>query len=478
MPTVITSGQITIIDSNDASPITALIAASGPTQQIVTREEGVDTHNPNWAATPLTLSAKVYIGKPGGSVEVATTDAVQNRKWSTSLGGASLGTGASLTINTNLAFNSAPVTYYFECDVIDSITGIVTRAVAQTQLSQVKTGTNAVYIRVDGATVISQSNSGQKNNITLKAQLIRASGVDDTGVTYAWYQSPHNNGAWIDGDLASVTTKYGLLDTAAANANVAGEIGVYKTTAAGTSAPISVANVPAITYGDYKGLVISELAVNDIGIYLVKCKDADGTIYQQYFTVYDISDPYECTVISTAGTTLKNGEGQTDLYPIIYDGARKVTDLTGWNFYWYMYNRNGNRGAFIHTTNTGAAGGRVISDNGVDAGVPWFSYPAPAMTGVTAGKIIKVTMPGTGEDLFFEVASVSGTKISIKTTPTVNTWLNYANPAPSSAKQGRLFACEATKTSAGGLNAMDAKITVTGDEIDAKANFLVDCERP
>ncbi len=211
MATLVSTGQITIVDNNDARPITAFITGSAVTQQIFTKDESTQTYTPDWTTTPLTLTAKVYVGAVGTANEVAAS--LTNRRWSTDLA-TSLGSATTYAINTNMTEATPTVTYYFEGDYTDATTGLVSHVIAQIVVSMVKTGTNAVFIQVKGQNVIEEATGSTKNTVTLTADLIRAAGVDDTGITYQWFQSPHTAADQIDGNLASVTTKYGFRDTA------------------------------------------------------------------------------------------------------------------------------------------------------------------------------------------------------------------------------------------------------------------------
>jgi len=479
MPTLVSTGQLTIVDNNDARPITAFIAANGPAQQIYTKDESTVVYTPDWASTPLVLSAKVYVGGAGAATEGSAN--LSNRKWSTDLS-TSLGTGTTYSINANLAAGSAPVTYYFEGDYTDPVTGLVNHVVASIVVSQVKTGTNAVYIQIRGQLTIEESTTSTKNTGRVVADLIRAAGVDNTGVTYRWFQSPHAAADQVDGNLASVTTKYGLQDTAAANANRVGAIGQLQTGSGTTTAGITTANVPDGGWIDAKALIINETAVTDMMVFKVEAKDSDGTIYQAFFTVYDVSDPYDTKLVSTSGDKLQNGVGSTDVYPDVYYGANKLTNLASWSFTWYFYDRNGNRGGFVDTTRTAQAGGRDITANTTGTSAV-FTYSGTAIT-FAAGDIIKCVKPD-GSACFFEVASGTGNTVTIRT-PSTNTWLTFTTfPAPAAttdfAPGGKLFVCTAagTRTTAGANNnALAAKITVTGDEIDAKGRIVCESNRP
>lgn len=473
MATLVSTGQITIVDNNDAKPITAFVVGSGAaTQQIFTKDESTQSYIPDWTVNNLTLTAKVYVGS---TTDIASQ--LSNRKWSTSIGGTSLGSNTTYVINTNVLTTVSPtLTYYFEGDYTDAVTSLTTHVIAQITINQVQTGTNAVFIRVDGKTVIEQATGSTKNNITLAANLMRAAGVDDTGITYQWFASPFAAADQIDGNYTSVTSKYGFMDTAAYNAGTnTGTIGQLKTGAGGTSAAITTVNIPDGGWSDIKAITIDESAINSIGYYLVKAKDSLGTIYQQYFTVNDVSDPYIVNILSSSGDKLQNGQGSTTLTPDVYYGATKLSTLTGWSFTWYLYDKNGNRGGFVDTAKISTAGGATISANTTGTSAT-FTYSGTAYA-FAAGDIIKCVKP----DLtayYYEVASSTGNVITIRT-PSTNTFLNFTNyPAPAATTDfvnGKLFGCTTSGTR---TTSAASTITLTGDDVDVKSRIMIEANRP
>lgn len=499
---IVSTGQLTIVDQNDARPITAFIAADGPLQQVYTKDESTVVFSPNRTATPLILNAKVYVGGPGGSSEVSAQ--LLNKKWSTTFDGTSIGTSDILTVNTNLSEATPSMTYYFQGDYLDPTTGLSTRVVAQITLSLVKTGTNAVYLQVNGNTVIEESSTGTKNVVRLYANLIRAAGVDDSGITYRWRKTPFALADVLDGNYPGITTAYGFLTTAQVNANksaaltTTGAIGQYN------GAAITTTNLPNATdlnlgttaggWNDTKGILINELGVTDLAVYQVEARDSDGMIYQAFFTIYDISDPYETRLVSSTGDKLQNGQGSSDVYPRIYNGSTEVTDLTGWKFLFTLFDGQQNkRAGFIDTTKTALAGGRDITANGIGASAT-FNYSGANIT-FAAGDVVKAVKPN-GTAHYFEVASATTSQVTI-CAATTNTWLAgplYAYPAVANEfVGGKFFACTANPGGtfngvavtgqAGarittGATGLAAKIVVTGDEVDVKAVINCEADRP
>lgn len=433
-----------------------------------TKDESTVSSTPDWVATPNVLTAKVYVGSTSAANEVASQ--LTNRKWSNDLS-TSIGSGTTLSVNTNMdPAVAAQKVYYFEGDYTDPITGLVSHIIAQITLGVVKTGTNAVYILPRGVTSIEESNTATKNVAVVCFDVVRAAGVDTSGITYQFFEA---NGATQI--VNTMTTKYGLKTTAPASqpTGAASDIGV---------------NLPASgAWSTYNTLVISEAAVTDISVIRAVAKDSDGTTYQCYVTIYDVSDPYDCKLISTAGEKLQNGVGSTQIYPMIYNGSAQVSvaDTAAWSFDWYFYDgaAPGNRAGFVDTTRTAVAGGRTITANTAGPGAV-ITYSGAAIT-FAAGDMVKI-VTAAGVAKYYEVASGTTTSNLTLRTATVSTFLNTPWPAASILANdfvnGKLYVCAGTGASAGkrtttGSGAANY-ITVTGDEIDGKGTIICEATRP
>lgn len=464
---IVSTGQITIVDNNDARPITAYITASNGVQQIYSKDESTVTSVPNWATTPNVLTAKVYVGGATGSIDVTST--LTNKKWSAdTVGSTSLGSGTSLTINTNLdPAITAQKVYFFEGDYTDPTTGLVSHVIAQISLSVVKTGTNAVYVLPRGTMAILESDTSTKNVAAITVDLVRAAGVDTSGITYKFYEA---NGATQI--TTSQSTKYGMKTVGTGNPT-------------GSSTDIGQ-NLPASgAWSTHDTLVIHESAVSDIGVFRAEAKDADGNIYQCYFTVYDVSDPYETKIISTAGDKLQNGVGSTNLYPQVYNGSTllSVANTSAWTFVWTFFDGvTGTRAGFVDATKTAVAGGRDITANTAGASCV-ITYSGAAIT-FSAGDMVKIVKDGVAR--YYEVASGTTNSNLTLRTATVSTFLNATWAASAiTANQfvgGKLFACSGNGATAGQKTSTGTGsanyITVTGDDIDGKGNIVVESNRP
>lgn len=457
MATIVSTGQITIVDNNDAKPITAFITASGVTQQVYTKDDTTETYNPNWVTNNLTLTAKAYVGLPSGVTEMAAS--LTNKKWSNDLV-TSIGTSHTLTVSTNLTEATPTKIYYFEGDYTDPSTGLTSHVIAQIQLNLVKTGTNAVFLDVIGINAIQESNTSTKNTASMTANLMRGSTIDDAGTTYKWYVSPYAASDQLDANHPSVTAGYYT----------------FKNTAGTTvSAPADG------TFADVKTLVIDERAVTDIGYYKVVAKSADNLEYAQYFIVYDVSDPYDLRLISTAGDKLQNGVGSTNIYPIVYNGSSAVTDTTGWTFDYEFYDSTGAKGAFVDPGITS----RTISANNAS------TFTISSAITLAENTVIKVVSP-TGTVRYYEaVASTSSTTVTIDTSPETNTFCSSTAPATDEFKNGTFYVCQGSTTTGvvtknggtaadgpNGTHYTNSKIIVTGNDIDTKGTIVCKANRP
>lgn len=489
MGTLVSTGQITIVDTNDARPITAYLTSNPGTQQVFSKDESTVSFTPSWmtanGSTGIQITPKVYVGAVGGSSEV--TNSLTNRKFCLTVGGTALAAGTTssdfvndsnaavanpftvltdanntyLRIKGNLKDTVASYPVHFEADYTDPATGLVSHIVCSITLNTVKTGTNAVYINTRGSKSIEQSTGSVKNLIAISADLVRSSGIDTSNLSYKWYVN--NAGTQVSTALSGYGTKYGLKTVVAPTAPTA------------ISSDLNT-NIPAAGAGNaHNTLVISEAAVVDQDVIRVDITDGDAKTYSEYFTVYDVSDPYELKLVSSSGDKLQNGAGSTNISPVVYYGATQVSSLTGWTFDWYFYDKNGKRAAFIDTTKISTAGGANITANGTGTSAT-FTYSGTSYA-FAAGDIVKCVKPN-GDAFYFEVAS-STTNVVTMRTPTTNTWLSLTNfPAPSATTDfvgGQLFGCVGggKRTTAG-----NASITVTGDEIDVKGNIAAEANRP
>lgn len=445
---VVSTGQITLYDQNDAAPITSYISASKGLMQVYTKDESSVIYTPDWSGAANVLAAHVYING------VDKVDTLSNRKWGTTLGGSDLGTNvSSVSKSTNIDPLNPAYNVYFEGDYTDPTTNLVTHVNAMITLAVVKTGTNAVYILVRGQLAIENAASGSKNTATVSADLIRAAGVDNSGITYKWFRSPYAVADQLDANHADVT---------------GGKI-TFKTTAGGAAT-----NPADGTWADVKSMVVREDAINDIGLFMVQAKDADGTIYQAFFQIYDVSDPYDVKVNASNGNVFQNGLGSKTLTPEVWYGGTKVADISAYTFTWKLFDRNGNRSGFIDTAKTPAA--KTISAN--TAGITGtITISAALAAAPAAGDVVRVISADGLTVASYELGAGSTTTVLQLRSP-LNGFSAVA-PVASQFVNGLLWVYAGTGATAGQKTTTGtAALAVTGDDIDGMGTIFVDANNP
>ena len=290
---IVSTGQITIVDNNDARPITGYITANPGPQQAYSKDESSVSYAPDWTTVNgnlgILLTAKVFIGGVGAAQDI--TGQLTNRRWSMDQANAITGTNALISSNAQMAaaFNSGAgftftvvndasgsslriksnilgtlqqVTVFFEGDYTDPSTGLVSRVLSQLTMGLVRTGTNAVFVLTRGTSAIEQATGATKNVAVIAADLMRAAGVDQTGITYRFFE---NNGASQVDNTKS--TQFGLKTSSNVSAMPVGSL-----------ADIGV-NLPAPgAWSTHNTVVIHESAVADMEVFRVEARDADNNI--------------------------------------------------------------------------------------------------------------------------------------------------------------------------------------------------------
>ncbi len=446
MATLVGSATKTLIDLNDAITLSKMIMASRGTSQVFADNDGALTYTPSWAASPyLVLTAYVY----AGNNNVAST--LTNRKWSKDTpDGASLGSGTSLTLSTNLLTEAAPTaTYYFQGDWTDPNTRQVTHVLESVTLTLTKKGDAAVFVDVEGDRVIVKSDDATPGTCRVRAGLYRNDGNRDvTNVSYKWFKivagaevalvSGFSNG----GD---VIANYAFKDDAGA--------------AVSTPSDFSAASQ----------LVISEKSVAEKALYKVTVKDTrTGNTYAKTFDVYDKADPYDPKIEITGGTVFKNGEGTKTAKPVVTKGAR-VIDVSSWTFRWYIVRDDAQFpiGGFVDTSKTPTP--KTISANTASA----FTVPALAAA-PAAGSLIKVISSDGSLVRVYEVGVGSTTtSVVIRVTGLTNTGVCTVAPTASQFVGGDLYCLVKVKETTGYQT-----VTITSDDVDGNGDLGYEAYKP
>ena len=503
---VVSTGQITIVDNNDAKPITLFISANKAVQQVSTKNDTAGSYVPDYAASALVLTPKIYVGGVASSSDIsASTVQVINRRWGTTVGGSQIWNGTAATQDTTNFVNASGVavaapftvaangvtlsisgnlkeatTNYpivFEADYKDTATGLISHIIATIELSVVKTGTNAVYVQVRGANVIEESTTATKNKVALCADLIRAAGIDRANLEYKWYQIVSGTANQIDANYpANVTSAFSFSDTAATANPV-------PTAALGTAIPLDGAVMTYNSSGVGVGntITIAEIAVTDIGLFRVDIKDtAENLTYSGYFTVYDISDPYSVELSSSTGDKLPNGVGSTTISTKVYNGATLV-NTTGWTFTWAFFARDGQRSGFVDKDGNTAAiqhynsgAGRTITANAGVADPYTITYDnSGGLTALSVATNNMVKVVKDGYATYYEITAATAGTVTLKSAGLTNLSLvDYPMPGASSLVGGVLYACTLNGVRTG------SSIVVTGEDIDVKGRITCDANRP
>ena len=465
---IVSTGQFTLVDQNDAKPIMGFISASASTQQVYTLTNGVASFLPNWVSTPVTLTAKIFVG----GVDVSSDPAISDRQWSSSFNGTDLGTGATYVKNTNFTTpdTTASQVIYFRAVYTDPVTSIASRVDMSIVLGVVKTGSEAVFVEINGLDVIKQSATATKNVAYLKATLNRAGTVDGDNLQYRWYSV---NSAGVETHLFGAQTNYGVKSTAIAAAPAAAiadtNNGSFTTAGATATGTWTTAGSPGSNT-----LVIAEGAVTNFQRFKVEIRDSTepAKIYSAYFTAYDVSDPYSLLITSSAGDRLLNGVGSTALTPQVFINGGVLGSLTGWTFDWYFYDKNGARGGFVASATPPAPD----VERSVTANTTGGVTVSAAIT-LAAGDLIKLVSASGAVVKFAQVAALAAGTAVVLQTPTgdnVNCGaVSATGLVASEFVGGKLFKAIAKKTTAAG-----AALTLTGDDIDGKGSVKVDANRP
>ena len=502
---LVTTGQITIVDNNDAKSITAFLAGSDTFQQAYSKDNGAESFTPSRVTTNLVVSAKVYAG---GTINIA--DQLTSPTWSWTAGGSAITSGSGVTVvasvgsmptitfsdNTQVTTISPSKTLYFQGNYVDTFTGLITTVVCSVTISLLQIGTANAIAQFAGLSVVERGTTATKGSTEIVCNLVRASGIDTDNLYYRWYQLV--SGSWVplDQTYTGWITKFGFRNKAQCSTDNLGP-NIDRNGLLGTSGGSAVPTIMDnnVTPDLYKGIVIGQDLIQSMAFF--KCRvtdtvDANGGPWDGYFTIIDSSDPYAVQLISLSGEKLQNGIGYTTIYPLVFNGGSQVTDLTIYTFTWTYYaldtetassNPTLYRAAFIDTSITAYNSPRTLGTTPNTAGdSSVITYGGAAITW-TSGDIIKI-VKSNGKTRYFEVASGTSNTVTIRRSSLVNTWLLSASsplmqqPALNEFANGKLYKCKALggqwSTNGANNNPTAAAIILTGDDVDMKGQVICD----
>jgi hypothetical protein len=318
---VIATGQISIIDYNDALTLTGFISSNKPKTQQYNPDNGV--YNPDWSASNLTLTPSLFI--LGSSDDIISSAQVQSITWyDAEAPSTPLATDTNYTVPT-----SGLKTLTIKKNVLaakvakDYICVIVYRDVTTNLDLTYKMGISFNKVVNGGgiADAVAWCPDGNifKNDsiATIKAHcdLWRGSTIDTTLVTYRWYKQDStvstDQGAGVGWRKLDGTTNYGITGY--------------------TTNEITVPNS----------------AVLNIAVFKCQIKDTDpaSNTYNDYFydtvTIVDQSDPVQVSVTSSGGDVFKNGVGSTTLTAKLFRGGEEIDSAgTTYAYKWYKYDKD------------------------------------------------------------------------------------------------------------------------------------------
>lgn len=297
--TILSKGQITIIDLHDARQIQAYLNPSlGAAQQY---NPDTKAYSPNYtAAAPNIISASVY--ETGNSANritdvtgvVWTVNGVDYAAGTTKDG--FVASQDSLKITTNISANQLNVK--FSATVADSVTNqnIKVEALVTIIKSQSAGALFSVIVTAPSGNVFNQNVTG---NLTAVAHCYRGGTEDTSGTTYKWQK----------------LTSTGWVDVSAGKAN---------------GATLTVANDDVLNFQTFKVIATD-----------------DGNTAEALITFEDKTDPYEVQLFCPTGNIIKNGQGSTKIQASVWQKGTMVESVDTpaaslkFNYTWEKYNDKG-----------------------------------------------------------------------------------------------------------------------------------------
>lgn len=339
------TGQITIIDYNDALTLSGFISSNLVKTQMYNPDNG--SYTPSWANSPyLVLTPSLY--KIGSTSDIITDSAVTAVKWYEYVNGAETQITATtdrafsgtknhiLTIKKNEMVGLSGKDYACKITYLDPTTELTLEHKITISFSRVVNGSgivDAIALCPDGNVF----KNGEIASLKASCDLWRGSTVDTSGVSYQWYQQD-----------STVTTDQG------------GGVGWRK-----------LAN----TSGKYAGVTTRELTIypdsfTNVGVFKCGIKDTDSTSasYNTTFwdtvTFIDNTDPIAVSIVSTGGDVFKNGTGSSQLTAKLFQAGKEIdTAGTDHTYAWTKYLEDGTLDSTFSKT------GKTISVTDADVDV-------------------------------------------------------------------------------------------------------------
>jgi len=359
------TGQITIIDYNDALSLTGFIGSSHPKTQQYNPDNG--QYIPSWdtatapAGVNLILTPSLFI--LGTSSDIISDANIQSIQWFEVNSGTETAILGSTTNYTASALNGkSPITLTVKKNVLAGLTGkdFICKIVYRdpTTLLDLVYKTSLSMNRVvngggiaDAVAWCPDGNIFKNTSVaTIRAtcDFWRGSLIDSSLVGFQWFvQDP------------SITNLSGatLYDAGA------GE---------GWRKLADVSN--SITGTGTSSMLVYNSFVQNMSVFKVKVSDNDSTtnqvtqFYYDTVVIVDQSDLIQLSVMSSGGDIFKNGVGPTTLTAKVFRAGTDITSTFAASSYrWYKYNKLGNLVTLWGTTVDYKTGYSLVVDaNDVD----------------------------------------------------------------------------------------------------------------
>lgn len=297
MGEVIASGQITIVDLNDAKYINGYISSSQPRVQIYNPSS--NTYTPDWSVSPVVLTPEIYVT---GTNENIITQA-KSILWYEKGNQTAISTGngyaveelnpRSLTISSNKLSTLDSIGYICEIVWVDPDFNKDVFIKAEIDFAKVSSGEKGedvvtAYTWAPNGNVV----KNKTGSAEIRCDLYKGSTIVTSNVTYQWEK------------LVS---------------------GSYEIVPSGTTKTLTVAAAD-----------ISSLAV-------YRCHATyGGSTYTDTITIVDQSDPIQVVLVSAEGTVFKNGQGTKNVTAQIYRAGILIDESgTDYTYRWYLKDKTG-----------------------------------------------------------------------------------------------------------------------------------------
>ena len=331
--TVISSGQITIVDLYDAPALNAWISSSATVTQ--TYNNQTKQYVPNYASAPLTLT--LNLTKAGSASSIIGSD-VSAVKWIKIVN----------NVETEIITTVSTATDY---------KGGTANSVLTTK-SNIPTESNSIIWRVEGIYTVPATGLPVAFSATINLMLVQLAKASVVAMVSAPNGDFFRNDTpsslkvttdvYKDGSLSAGSRKFKWFasDTSVTTSQDSDAgVGWRKITAtSGTSGEIANSgfDVAVTTQGV---LTVYPNAVTNAQTYMVVVTDNDGgtagTKIKQYITLRDMDDPMMVVIDSSGGTILKNGGGSTVLTARLYQNGEEVdTSGTKYTYKWTKWENN------------------------------------------------------------------------------------------------------------------------------------------